>query len=331
MRRFAPALILAVMLLTGCGAVPLRSGADASAARTASPSPSASAFPEARWGGLFVEDPGSGHILLVSGLDPSGTLVTTTWSWDGQQWDQVNIVSQGIDAAFYDSVRKQVVALQATDPTTYRTATWSATWSSLNSAHVPSRMVFRSGSSVFNPTTRSGLYCGVRNETTETPGLETWTWDGSDWSLQTGPSPVKRIDYALAYDPTSKSVIFFGGELGGGPNPNLADTWSWNGSIWTQLQPMHSPAPGSAYATFDESLGALVLLDFTGNMWRWTGTDWMAVPSTGQGPGAYHTDAAFGWDPVSRRVIVFGGSTGGAATAHTWLWDGGSSSWTQST
>jgi hypothetical protein len=330
MRRFVPVVILGLLFLAGCGTVSIKSG---SGATTATPAASASStttqLPEARQGGFLVEDGTSGRMLLIGGFDPSGAMVTSTWSWDGQRWDQLNVVSQGIDAAFYDSVHKQTIALRATGPTAYGTATWSGTWNSVSSAHLPSRMVFGSGFSVFNPTTTRGLYSGVRNETTDTPGLETWTWDGSDWSLQSGSSPVKRLGYALAYDPSRKTDIFFGGALGGGPNPNLADTWSWNGSSWTQLHPIHTPSPGDAYATFDESLNTLVLLDFTGNVWRWSGTDWIAVPSSGQGPGTYHRDAAFGYDPVSRQVIVFGGSSGGAATAHTWLWDGGTAAWTQ--
>jgi hypothetical protein len=185
-------------------------------------------------------------------------------------------------------------------------------------------MVFGSGFSVFNPTTKTGLYGGIRNETTDSPGLETWTWDGGDWAAQSGASPAKRIGYALAYDPITKTDVLFGGGPGGGPNPLFSDTWSWNGTNWTQLQPVHSPSPGGAYATFDESLNAVVLLDWQGNMWTWTGSDWSATPSTSSEPRAHLVGAAFGYDPVSRRIISFGGSTGSSASANTLLWDGGS-------
>jgi hypothetical protein len=195
-------------------------------------------------------------------------------------------------------------------------------------------MVFGSGDAVFNPATTRALYIGIRNQTTDTPGLETWIWSGTDWSFDGGSSPAKRIDYALAYDPITKTDILFGGSIGGGggPYPNFSDTWSWNGSSWMQLRPSHSPAPGRAYAVFDERLNALVLLDFAGNMWSWSGSDWRDAPSSGAGPGKYRAEAAFGYDPVGRRVIVFGGSAGGAAaTPNTWLWDEASSAWTQST
>ena len=297
--------------------------------RSSTPIPSASAsapiagVPEARQGGFLVEDPGGGQLLLIGGIG-SSAMVGSTWSWDGRRWSQLNAPAQGIDMVFLDSVRNQVIALQATGPTAYGTATWSGTWANLNSTHVPSRMVFGSGFSVFNPTTKSGLYCGIRNETTDTPGLETWTWDGSDWSFAPVAGPAKRLDYALAYDPITKTDILFGGEPGGGPHPLFADTWSWNGSGWTQLLPTHSPAAGAAYATLDESLNAVVLLDWQGNMWTWTGSDWNAIPSTNSGPGAHVLGAAFGYDPLSHRIIAFGGSTGSSASSTTWLWDGAS-------
>jgi hypothetical protein len=329
--RVPVGIALVLVFTMSCGRPSPSSGGSASTTRLETASPPVSQLPEPRQGGILVEDPTSGHVLLVGGIAPNGSSVASTWSWDGQRWNQLNVLSQGIEAAFFDSVRRQVIALQVAGPAANGTAWWSGTWMSLNSAHVPSPMVFGSGNTVFNPSAKSGLYCGIRNQTSDSTGLETWTWDGNDWSLQSGPSPAKRIDYAFAYDPLTKTDILFGGSIGGGggPNPNFADTWSWSGSSWTQLQPSHSPPPGDAYAIFDESLNSLVLLDFAGNMWSWTGSDWSAIPSSGSGPGAYRNEAVIGYDPISRRVIVFGGSTGGAvATADTWLWSGGSSSWT---
>jgi hypothetical protein len=62
-------------------------------------------------------------MLLVGGIDPSGALVTSTWSWDGQHWAQLNALSQGIVAAFYDSVHKKTMSLWAPGPVAYGTAT----------------------------------------------------------------------------------------------------------------------------------------------------------------------------------------------------------------
>ena len=316
---------LAIVLTTSCGMPTANPGSTASSTRLGSPSVPPLQRPEPRQGGFLFVDPGSGHLLLVGGIDPTGTDVTSTWSWDGQVWNQLNATSDGIQAAFFDSVRKEVIALQVAGGAANTTVSWSGTWASRNTTHVPSPMVDGSGYSMFNPSTKSALYCGIRNQTTDAPGLETWTWDGTDWSLQTGPSPAKRIDYALGYDPVSKTDLLFGGGPGGGPNPLFEDTWSWNGTGWALLHPSHSPAPGGAYATFDESLNALVLLDFTGSMWRWTGSDWSAVTSSGSGPGAHRNGAVFGYDPISRQVLVFGGSVASIpATANTWLWDGAS-------
>jgi hypothetical protein len=326
MRRFV--LLVALWLLSSCGPVAGGIGSNATAAGTASPQPSASAkasqFPEARQGGLLFEDPISRHLLLVGGTTPAGAFVSSTWTWDGERWNQLSVLSEGIHVAFLDSVRNELIALQAAGPAVNRTASWSGKWSGRNSVHVPSPMSRGSGYAVFNPTSSNAVYCGIGEDSLGVRGLETWTWDGNDWSLRTGPSPARRLGYAFAYDPVTKTDVLFGGGPGGGPNPLYADTWQWNGTDWTQLQPVHSPSPGGAYATFDQSLNAIVLLDWHGDMWTWTGSDWKTIPSTSGGPGAPLVGAAFGYDPVSRGIIAFGGSTGGSASANTWRWGGAS-------
>src|SRR5947207_6556912 len=128
MRRAGWFLVAAVLLVgAGCGSV------SPGNTRSSTPIPSASAsapiagVPEARQGGFLVEDPGRGQLLLIGGIG-SSAMVGSTWSWDGRRWSQLNAPAQGIDMVFLDSVRNQVIALQATGPTAYGTATWSGTW-----------------------------------------------------------------------------------------------------------------------------------------------------------------------------------------------------------
>ena len=324
------AVLLAILSCGRPAAGIVGSSTPATSPRLASPSTSPLARPEARQGGILVKDPGTGHLLLVGGIGADGARITGTWSWDGKQWTQLNIRSEGIQAAFLDPQLNRVLALQLAGQS-LSTTSWSGAWGSLNSAHAPPPMVFGSGYAVFNPNTNTALYCGIHEGlATQSPGLEVWIWNGNDWLLQGGSAPFKRDRYALAYDPVTKADLLFGGEPGGGPTPLFGDTWSWNGSSWTQLKPAHRPATGAAYATFDEQLNALVLLDWEGNLWSWTGSDWNAIPTSGSGPGAYLSDAAFGYDAVSRGILVFGGATGdSAASSATWLWVG--AAWTRLT
>jgi hypothetical protein len=52
------------------------------------------------------------------------------------------------------------------------------------------------------------------------------------WSQQyPATSPPPRSYSTMAYDPASKQVVLFGGLDG---SAYLGDTWTWNGSTWSQ-------------------------------------------------------------------------------------------------
>ena len=46
----------------------------------------------------------------------------------------------------------------------------------------------------------------------------------------------------MAYDPTTGDTVMFGGQDG---SNLLAETWSWDGSTWTQQAPATSPSTRS--------------------------------------------------------------------------------------
>jgi hypothetical protein len=56
------------------------------------------------------------------------------------------------------------------------------------------------------------------------------------------------------------------------------------------------------------------------DVWRRAGSTWRAVPAQG-GPGAIQHGAA-AYDPVRRRVVVFGGAVGREFSNRTFEWDG---------
>jgi hypothetical protein len=64
---------------------------------------------------------------------------------------------------------------------------------------------------------------------------ETWTWDGTNWTLQNvqGPSPRSYASMATV----NGTVVLFGGcvlGFSGTPPTCLDDTWVWDGAHWTQ-------------------------------------------------------------------------------------------------
>jgi hypothetical protein len=125
-------------------------------------------------------------------------------------------------------------------------------------------------------------------------------------------------------------VVLFGGT---GPG-YLNDTWTWNGTAWTEQHPAANPPPrhGSSLAydgasrqilLFGGDSGARVPL-FMNDTWVWSGTSWAQLnPASSPPPRA---DASMAYDEVARQLVLFGGA-GAMALGDTWTWDG--RNWTQ--
>jgi hypothetical protein len=81
----------------------------------------------------------------------------------------------------------------------------------------------------------------------------------------------------MAYDPIVGSVVMFGGSAGA-PSA-LNDTWTWNGTTWTQIQTTYTPEGRWAAAIdFDPYLRSIVLFggELAGD--PFTNQTWLLVP-----------------------------------------------------
>jgi hypothetical protein len=132
----------------------------------------------------------------------------------------------------------------------------------------------------------------------------------------------------MAYDAARGQVVLFGGS----GEDVVGDTWTWDGTDWTQRFPAHAPAsrelPGMAYDAAD---GETVLFggaagEIRNDTWTWDGTDW-----TKQAPA--HSPAAryipgMGYDASNEQIVLFGGfNIPNHDYGHTWTWDG--TDWTK--
>jgi galactose oxidase-like protein len=111
----------------------------------------------------------------------------------------------------------------------------------------------------------------------------------------------------------------------------FADTWTWDGTEWTQVADT-GPAARSGHAlVYDDVRKRAVLFggrgaaNPLGDTWEWDGTEWTQVQDVGPSARRAH---AMAFDPTASRVVLFGGAgTNGAGLNDTWLWDG--TDWTQ--
>jgi hypothetical protein len=159
---------------------------------------------------------------------------------------------------------------------------------------------------------------------------DTWTWDGVNWKqMSPQQSPPAWPMVTMTYDSTRKTALLY---LGGQPCPcdSLDQTWSWNGTTWTQLQTDTTPNPNHGQQmsgivgsiVFDAASGRTLYVGSTGT-WNLADSGWVHV---GGGGTPVNTDTS-GWpefvvayDDSKRGVVEIG------AHGDTWVWDG--SGWT---
>ncbi|MGH9044189.1 MAG: cell wall-binding repeat-containing protein, partial [Acidimicrobiales bacterium] len=111
------------------------------------------------------------------------------------------------------------------------------------------------------------------------------------------------------------------------------DTWTWDGTDWTQQNPATSPpALGAAAMTYDPATGNVVLFggqDLNGNVldatWTWNGTTWTEHNPTTSPPARFAAEMAY--DPSTGNVVLFGGGNNGNPFDDTWTWNG--TNWTE--
>jgi cysteine-rich repeat protein len=111
----------------------------------------------------------------------------------------------------------------------------------------------------------------------------TWIRRGGAWSPRApAPAPPARNGACLAFDPTSGHVLLFGGFTAA--STLAGDTWSWDGSSWTELSPTTGPTPRQlcGMVTHEARRSAILVggRDATGasaEVWEWTGT-WQRLP-----------------------------------------------------
>src|SRR5260221_11980553 len=70
---------------------------------------------------------------------------------------------------------------------------------------------------------------------------DTWLWDGTNWTLQNTPAaapPAGAWYSSFGFDELRQQAILVV------PVSNtslVSQTWSWDGSAWTQLHPANNP------------------------------------------------------------------------------------------
>lgn len=248
------------------------------------------AAPPARYYASMDYDPNAGGVLLFGGVDAAGSDLGDTWLYKASQWTEVNRTGPSPRAG----------AVMAFDPQPGVNAT-----------------ILAGGCDV------TESFTGCNNQT--------WSWRPAvGWTLvaeSTGPSP--RAFAQSAYDPSSESVVVFGGF---GPCPqtdcDFSDTWQFSGGNWSPLV-VTGATPGARYSgalAYDPAGSDLLLYggynlseDSTDqDSWVLNGSTWIELPASPT-PGE-RGDPSLASGGYGAPPLLYGGGEDDAPSLPTDTW-----------
>lgn len=151
-------------------------------------------------------------------------------------------------------------------------------------------------------------------------------YDGTTWVDRNIAGPSARMQTYMAYDSVRGQTVLFGGGAGAAP---LGDTWTYDGTSWTQHFPSNSPSARTAGSmAFDSARGVVVLhggfigstQSTTNETWEWDGTTWTLVSVEGPSRFGHRTV----YDAQAGLTMIIEGTNGTAqpSDGEVWGWDG---------
>lgn len=271
------------------------------------------------------------EIVLYGGSqggDPYGDL----WSLQGTDWDPVVPpvpLARASHAMAYDLRRGQVVMTGGSNATGtgIRLDQWR--WDGLNWRPALPLPGARRGHVMVYDSKRDRLvvFGGIappvvyRNEHFE--------FDGTTWTANDMTRPSSRAYSGAAYDSVRGRTVVFGGVfINGMVTTRFDETWEFDGTSWTQRQPVTRPSARESTAmAFDALRGRVVLfggvddtLAEVSDTWEWDGTSWQLLTPASSPPR--RSGHILVYDPVRRKVVLSGGRTASMIYDDVWEWDG---------
>ena len=289
-----------------------------------------SAAPSPRLCAGIAYDGATQSTLLFGGGNCNGTPSSTwddTWSWQGGKWFQLSPATspssrQGPGMA-YDAATGTVVLFGGVNTNgTNLNDTWTwdgVTWTQQFPPVSPPGRQFDTQGMAYDAATRTVIFFGGLESNDDVLG-DTWVWNGvtKTWTQQLPVSSPSARRTMIAYDAANRTVVLFGGDIRNGDNGlgiYLNDTWTWDGTTWTQQLPVSSPsARGTASIAYDPYLGEVVLFGGSSlyateqglnDTWTWNGVNWTQRNPLNRPPARWC--AALDFNAPSKGLLLFGG------------------------
>jgi len=257
-----------------------------------------------------------GRTVLFGGEGAGGTQLGDTWEWDGSFWTQMDNIGpppRHAHAMVYDSTR-QVSILFGGFSAAHLADTWQwdgQDWTQVADSGPAARnfhaMAFDTGRD------RTVLYGGLGppHVPLGPPSrfLDTWEFDGQNWTQQASTGPRPGAGHVMAFSSAGARVLLFDGVE--------VKTWAWNGNSWIQIAEFGPPSRDSTAMT--AAANSIVLFgggNLLNDSWSFDGKHWTQVQNIGPAPRFSHALTA---DSKRGAVVLFGGTGAGAAfLGDTW-------------
>jgi hypothetical protein len=132
----------------------------------------------------------------------------------------------------------------------------------------------------------------------------------------------------MAYDDATQQIVLFGGQSAtptGGVLDLLDDTWTWDGTNWTQRTPAKSPPPTIFLpVAYDPDTQTVVGVRDndpvnTTSTWQWDGATWGTIATTGN-PASPKQGAGIAFSTVPSSIVMFGTVYGLGVTTNAKTW-----------
>jgi hypothetical protein len=299
-----------------------------------------SADPSRGPGGLHFHgvafDSARGMLLVFGGQNAADEPTNALWGWDGSAWRL--LANDGPHARMepvlaYDARRARTVMLGGAVDGGRFFDTWEwdgSRWHRITPngpalGHpawtydpVRGRVVVHGGSRRLDPGREGQVMSRV-----------TWEYDGQRWVKRDTVGPPERSAHAMAFDPTRGAILMTGGSAG--PGAQREDTWSWDGTTWRLLATDGPPGRnGHALAPAGDAgvllFGGWSELGAHDATWLWADGRWTRVDAAGPPARAM---GAMAWDPIRRRVLLYGGTGVSGVLNDLWEFDPRSRRWTE--
>ncbi len=291
--------------------------------------------------------------LTWSAVDPdAGDVLThdvhlgTSFATSGQSWTRTCPANQGpgprtAPVAGYDEAGDRLIlfgGVGATDDSLWILDNASAAggpsrWTSIPTTGGP--VGLGRAAAVYDAATNRLFVVGGCDGDCAQGSDQTWILTNANgvggpptWSPLAGAGPGPRMDHAAAIDPATRRLIVFGGSSAGA---SLGDVWLLNldGPPAWQALPVGGtgPARSGMTASYDGERNVLVVFGGRAGTQALSDT-WVLGNANGSGGGAVWSRLApagtppparwghvAAYDPVSARLVVYGGSTASANPA----------------